>query len=169
MHLALQMKALILVIDSIWEDIHPEMKMQNGLEQKNFSILFLQTTARSAVFLILGTLLYKQDFYIVGFSSTNWPLMAHRFLSQRGISVLHIRCQDCQVSSKEINIFFSQYWIAKVLSRYGENTVPDFDSISIADTREQEANPCWQTAQKWWMSRLEYLFQITLHLLETIH
>lgn len=46
--------------------------------------------------------------------------MAHQFLSQRRTSVLHIRCRDCQVFSKEINIFFSQYWIAKVLSDMGK-------------------------------------------------
>jgi hypothetical protein len=120
-------------------------EMQNGLEQKNFSMPFyrvsefshMSSTYWKFTFLadhweICGipdfrNFVYKQDFYIVGFSWTNWPLMACQFLSQRGISVLHIRCQDCQVFNKEINILFSQYWIAKVLSRYGENTMPDFE------------------------------------------
>lgn len=135
------MKDLILVIDSIWEDTHPEMRCKMVLEQKNFSMPFYRVSELSHMsstywkFTFLAdhceicgipdfrNFVYKQDFYIVGFSWTNWPLMAHRFLWQRAISVLHIRCQDCQVFSKEINIFFSQYWIAKVLSRYGENTI----------------------------------------------
>lgn len=130
-------------------------EMQNGLEQKNFSMPFYgaselsHTSSTYWKFTFLAdrceicgipdfrNFVYKQDFYIVGFSWTNWPLMAHRFLWQRAISVLHIRCQDCQVFSKEINIFFSQYWIAKVLikvwGKYNQLLTPGNKKPTLVD------------------------------------
>jgi hypothetical protein len=121
------------------------------------------------VFLILGTLYTSRISILWVFPALTghwWPISSYHkgefLFYTSAVKIVKFLAKKSIYSL--VNIELQKYYQGR-----GKNTMPDFDSTSIADTREQEANPCWQTAQKWWMSRLEYLFQITLHLLETIH
>lgn len=135
------MKALILVIDSIWEDTHPEMKCKMVwnkrisqclfMERVNWvtqvphieRLLFLQTTVRSVVFLILGTL-YTSRISILwvfpGLTGHWWPIGSYdkgQFLFYTSdVKIVKFLAKKSVYSL--VNIELQKY-----LSRYGENTI----------------------------------------------
>lgn len=135
------MKALILVIDSIWEDTYPEMKCKMVwnkrisqclfMERVNWvtqvphieRLLFLQTAVRSVVFLILGTL-YTSRISILwvfpGLTGHWWPIGSYdkgQFLFYTSdVKIVKFLAKKSVYSL--VNIELQKY-----LSRYGENTI----------------------------------------------
>jgi hypothetical protein len=135
-------------------------EMQNGLEQKNFSMPFYRVSELSHMSStywkftffadhceICGipdfrNFVYKQDFYIVGFPGLTghwWPIGSY----DKGQFLFY-------TSDVKIVKFLAKKSIYSLVTIELQKYYQGMGKIqSIADTREQEANPCWPRNGEW--------------------